>query len=90
MVGDRSVSGAVGYAERPADAVVDAAKAWLETAPERFFLWVHFYDPHIDYAPPPGFASARRAADSRRCSSSRPQSFGEEVSHGKNGTTSIC
>jgi tetratricopeptide (TPR) repeat protein len=51
-------SGQVGFAERPADQVVDAALAWLEGAPQRFFLWVHFYDPHAGYGPPPGFASA--------------------------------
>jgi arylsulfatase A-like enzyme len=49
--------GATGFAERPADAVVDAALAWLASAPDRFFLWVHLYDPHRPYAPPPGFAS---------------------------------
>jgi arylsulfatase A-like enzyme len=53
----RQSSEGVGYAERPADAVVDAALAWLERAPARFFLWVHFYDPHARYAPPPGFAA---------------------------------
>ena len=49
--------GQTGFAERPANQVVDAALAWLATAPERFFLWVHLYDPHRPYAPPPGFAS---------------------------------
>jgi choline-sulfatase len=52
------VSGSTGYAERTADRVVDAALEWLERAPPRFFLWLHFYDPHADYRPPPGFASA--------------------------------
>jgi arylsulfatase A-like enzyme len=47
-----------GYAERPADHVVDAAVAWLERAPQRFFLWVHLYDPHVEHQPPPGFAAA--------------------------------
>jgi choline-sulfatase len=51
-------SDTVGYAERRAEQVVDAALAWLEVAPERFFLWVHFYDPHAGYDPPRGFASA--------------------------------
>jgi arylsulfatase A-like enzyme len=51
-------SGIVGYAERPADQVVDAALAWLEGAPRRLFLWVHFYDPHTAYDPPRGFAAA--------------------------------
>jgi arylsulfatase A-like enzyme len=47
-----------GFAERPADRVVDAALAWLERAPQRFLLWVHFYDPHADHIPPKGFAAA--------------------------------
>jgi arylsulfatase A-like enzyme/Flp pilus assembly protein TadD len=36
------------YAERPADAVVDSAIAWVRglQAPQRFFLWTHFFDPH--------------------------------------------
>jgi arylsulfatase A-like enzyme/Flp pilus assembly protein TadD len=48
-------------AERPAAAVVDRAIAWLERqrhvrgAQSRppFFLWVHLYDPHAPYTPPP-------------------------------------
>jgi arylsulfatase A-like enzyme/tetratricopeptide (TPR) repeat protein len=52
------MSGSVGYAERSADRVTDAALAWARAAPPRFFLWVHFYDPHTSYDPPPGFASA--------------------------------
>jgi len=51
-------SATVGFAERSADTVVDRALSWLERAPDRFFLWVHFYDPHADYAPPAGFAAA--------------------------------
>ena len=40
--------------ERRADATVDRALAWLETVPEgqRFFLWVHLFDPHASYDPP--------------------------------------
>ena len=56
-MGERT-SGVVGYAERRANRVVDAALAWVREAPARFFLWVHFYDPHATYDPPPGFASA--------------------------------
>ncbi len=39
---------------RPADEVVGDAIAWLSgLAPdERFFAWVHFYDPHASYQPP--------------------------------------
>lgn len=54
----RMSSPTVGYAERIASEVVDAALGWLDSAPPRFFLWVHFYDPHLLYAPPPGFAAA--------------------------------
>jgi len=67
-------------AERPAQAVVDRALAWLEhpaprtqhpapstphPAPEHpapstqhpapFFAWIHLYDPHAPYTPPPQF-----------------------------------
>jgi arylsulfatase A-like enzyme len=44
-----------GYAERRAEAVVDAALAWLANAPPRFFAWVHVYDPHAEYDPPPAW-----------------------------------
>lgn len=56
-------------AERPAGAVVDAALAWLEHPapgtdhpapgtphPAPFFVWLHLYDPHAPYKPPPGFS----------------------------------
>ena len=41
-------------ADRPAEATVDAATAWLDQLDddERFFTWVHFYDPHAGYSPP--------------------------------------
>lgn len=39
--------------ERPADQTVDAAIAMVEqNAANKWFLWVHFYDPHTPYAPP--------------------------------------
>lgn len=42
-------------AERRGGEVVDAALAWLRTAPQPFFLWVHMYDPHAPYDPPAEF-----------------------------------
>ena len=48
-------------AERPAAQVVDAALAWLAKENGRFFLWVHVYDPHIPYAPPPEFLTRAKA-----------------------------
>jgi arylsulfatase A-like enzyme/Tfp pilus assembly protein PilF len=48
-------------AERPANEVTDAAVRWLSAnAGEPFFAWVHFYDPHAPYAPPPPFADRFR------------------------------
>lgn len=36
-----------------AEELVDRVLAWLGTRPpEPFFLFVHFFDPHLDYAPP--------------------------------------
>lgn len=45
--------------ERPADAVDARALAWLaKTRDDRrpFFLWLHYYDAHEPYEPPPAFA----------------------------------
>lgn len=43
--------------ERPADEVADLAVAALDAfGDRRFFLWVHFFDPHWPYAPPEVFA----------------------------------
>ena len=44
--------------ERKASVVVDHAIDWLDKRPpgKPFFLWVHLYDPHIPYKPPPEFA----------------------------------
>jgi Flp pilus assembly protein TadD len=44
-------------AERPGREVVDRALAWLgREDPRPFFLWVHLYDAHAPYAPPPAWA----------------------------------
>jgi arylsulfatase A-like enzyme/Tfp pilus assembly protein PilF len=53
-------------AERPASAVADRAIAWLQTAirnpQSAFFIWIHFYDPHAPYTPPPEYASRAKTA----------------------------
>jgi choline-sulfatase len=49
--------------ERRATVVVEHAAAWLQKqrgAP--FFLWVHFYDPHDPYDPPPPFKAKYASA----------------------------
>jgi len=44
-------------AERRAGATVDKALQWLESRSDKpFFLWVHLYDPHTPYNPPPPYA----------------------------------
>jgi arylsulfatase A-like enzyme/Flp pilus assembly protein TadD len=46
-------------AQRRGDAVVDVALRWLSSSatasPKPFFAWVHLYDPHAPYDPPPEY-----------------------------------
>jgi arylsulfatase A-like enzyme len=47
-----------GFNQRPADAVTTAALEWLEAhldadSPRPYFLWVHYFDAHWPYQPPP-------------------------------------
>jgi arylsulfatase A-like enzyme/Flp pilus assembly protein TadD len=47
--------------ERPADAVLQAANTWWQSAAGRKrFLWMHLYDPHAPYTPPEPFAATYR------------------------------
>ena len=41
--------------ERRADAVVAAARGWITAQPARWFAWVHLFDAHAPYEPPPPF-----------------------------------
>ncbi|MCU1269912.1 MAG: hypothetical protein JWN74_1206 [Acidobacteriaceae bacterium] len=52
----RLSEGNLDFMERPANEVVDQALKWL-AKPRKgpFFLWVHLYDPHHPYNPPPPF-----------------------------------
>lgn len=43
--------------ERRGPEVARQAVRWIASAPRPFFLWVHFYDPHAPYDPPPAFAA---------------------------------
>ncbi len=46
------------YPRRPASATTDLALDWLrEHSSQRFFLWVHYYDPHEPYEPPEAYKS---------------------------------
>lgn len=59
-----------------AETVIDAAVGWLATAPRRpFFLFVHLFDPHLDYAPPEPYGAlfgGDPAASDGRYASVRP------------------
>jgi len=41
--------------ERRAAETASAAAEWIRAAPEPFFAWVHFFDPHAPYTPPDGW-----------------------------------
>lgn len=48
-------TGSLRMVERPADAVVSIARRWLRQQRGPWFAWVHVYDPHAPYLPPPPF-----------------------------------
>ena len=41
--------------ERPCPVVAAAAEQWIAAREGAFFAWVHFYEPHAPYDPPPPF-----------------------------------
>jgi tetratricopeptide (TPR) repeat protein len=45
------------YSERSAGKTVAAALRWLSGRKEKWFCWVHLWDPHMPYAPPEPYAS---------------------------------
>jgi len=48
----------LGDIKRPGNEVVDKALPWLERVKgQRFFAWLHFYDPHFPYTSPEPFKS---------------------------------
>jgi arylsulfatase A-like enzyme/Flp pilus assembly protein TadD len=53
---DRFTTGEGESLERSAAETTAAAVGWLATARRPWFLWVHYYDPHYPYEPPPDFS----------------------------------
>ena len=43
------------YPERIAEKVVKAALVWIEKQQNKWFAWVHIWDPHTPYSPPEPF-----------------------------------
>jgi arylsulfatase A-like enzyme/tetratricopeptide (TPR) repeat protein len=52
------------YVERNAGATTDAAIKWLDETSSAgpYFLWVHYFDAHAPYEPPPDFAARTGSA----------------------------
>ncbi len=50
---DTLTAGEGAWRERPASDAVSTAVAWLLEASSPWFLWLHLYDPHLPYEPPP-------------------------------------
>jgi len=48
---------------RTAGETIDRALDWLESAPRPFFLWLHLFDPHLAYEPPPPHDTAFETDD---------------------------
>ncbi len=46
----------LGTVQRPANEVLDQALPWLDARKDKkFFAWLHLYDPHSPYEPPPPY-----------------------------------
>jgi arylsulfatase A-like enzyme/Tfp pilus assembly protein PilF len=52
---DRSAGLRLAIPERPAGTVVGHATAWIRAQHRPWFAWVHVYEPHAPYTPPPPF-----------------------------------
>ena len=62
-VGGREVAqGDFAFSERRAEAVVAVAREWIGSQQGKWFTWVHVFDPHSSYAPPPPY-DTQYAAD---------------------------
>jgi len=43
------------FNERPAEQVIAPAKEWISEQKQKWFAWIHLFDPHEPYAPPSPF-----------------------------------
>ena len=73
--------------QRPAAAVNESAFGWLDSVIEqRFFAWIHYYDPHHPYSPPEDSGRALQGTGYDREISYVDSCFGDIVKYlrGKN------
>jgi len=62
--GSRNASRDLTFVERRADDVNAPAAAWISArSGEPFFAWVHYFDPHTPYEPPPPYAAGYRGRE---------------------------
>jgi arylsulfatase A-like enzyme len=57
----------------------EAARAWLASAPEPFFLFVHYFDPHTPYAQRKHYLARLRAAAIDLAGRGTPEYTGEKL-----------
>ncbi|UCF80918.1 MAG: sulfatase-like hydrolase/transferase [Acidobacteriota bacterium] len=69
--------------QRPAAPVFEEAVKWLqENTGERFFMWIHLFDPHAPYTPPEfQVAKWRRRIDSREGYEAQHAFYDAEVAY---------
>jgi len=78
--GDRDPTELLNEAHRTADEVNARVFEWLEDPPAgRFFLWIHYYDPHVPYDPPEKDGRALRGTGYDREISYLDACFGDLV-----------
>lgn len=46
------------FSERPANEVVASARTWIDAQSSPWLAWVHVFDPHAPYRPPPPYNTA--------------------------------
>jgi len=62
--GSRNTARDLTFVERKADDVNAAAIPWIAARRgEKFFAWVHYFDPHAPYEPPPPYAAGYRGRE---------------------------
>jgi len=62
--GSRNLQRDLSFVERKAEEVTRRASTWLESNKDKhFFLWLHYFDPHAPYEPPPPFDHSYRGRE---------------------------
>ncbi|MGA1826164.1 MAG: sulfatase-like hydrolase/transferase, partial [bacterium] len=70
------------YNERRAETVVNSAIAWLQEKKEKpFFLWMHCFDPHAPYNPPPPFNEPATATTKQDLRENSQKNYSGEIAY---------